>query len=359
MDKILYILSVLITLLLFKTGNASNNCVVSKRITYGSSTTPEVQCLAYGGCWDAEGCYIGNDYVAGFRTVKRICEVGLVISQHNNLSLQECGRRCLFNENCETFIYQFDITTCQLRDTICHQYSSSVEPSNYIRSYAKMAVKQWTEYPGNCAQNDIANTMENVNTCAISCKSQSTCKIFVAPRSTASNSACFMKDTVCDILDPGNARELSATTFLPGPIYSDLNDHSQSKLIHITDSELADTCVASTTEKDFNLRIPWPNLGDGNPDFRIVIKGKNMKNCMNIKYGLTMSGVLAYVGIDGQISPSFSGPFNACEYESGNNDTECIYKCTCGEDYCQAAYIRGFGSDDDNMEICFYNVLST
>lgn len=340
-----------------------NKCIVDEKYECHGQTD-ESKCINSGCCWDSNSsptCFYGNDNLPGF-----VLTVGRGDSVHISLSIQNtsellCSRICLEKSDCSCFTFDKNTKNCSLKNRPCLNADGT---TLNIRNFNKIAA------PGlSCARtlcpdfgykasgaDDITAHNLNFLECVNKCKSHASCKLFTYTfkKNVRLTSLCFIKAENCRFKEYLHAMDTSCAKV---PLFPHTNEFFHDDIKKMIDSEAENTCISVLTEKDFLLRVPWPLVNTPNRQFRIQIKGHNLQKCIDPLTGLQEAGVLAYVPIKTQIEPIFKGPFKACIFESGNDTTECVYSCSCGEDYCQAVYIRAFGGTTDNIDICHYNIL--
>ncbi|CAD5114645.1 unnamed protein product [Dimorphilus gyrociliatus] len=339
---------------------SSDRCDVDEKVRFGPKLAQEFDCLRYGGCWnDTFKCYYANDHIPGFIRLNGEYTTGTLVLSESDITARECARICLRKTTCEYFVYDSQNKICSGRSNPNVGQTGS---SATMKTYMKEALKDWTFHNFLCPNTATVTTdigTPNVNTpaCAENCKTQSDCDFITVVRNgdQATNENCVLKKTICPIDNTPSSFE--SKLYLPGPAFPGIYDNNNQNLVKIRDAEALNTCVQVNNASNFNLRVPWPTIGQYVADFKVIVKGNNMKKCLRSTDALQSAGVIVYLPIHPERNIIFTGSFAGCKLESGNDETNCKYACSCGYDYCEAVYIRGFGSDDDNMEICYYNIL--
>lgn len=337
----------------FQSALASVTCDPNNKIRLGPTGENQLSCINHGGCFDSTfGCYFSRENIPGFRMMKGECTSCSTKEIFNNLERMECARECLKTTDCNCFIYDSSIKECLIKNVVCHGTSS--KDGSKI-TYSRFASTKVTCSSGDCWLNDILAKYASIEDCYTSCKNDPNCKSIVQVMNGNHLETCFIKNSICDFTEQ-NKRLLYTTACLPGPIFPDwLTKHHLNRAEIVDDSN--STCKSVGLADNFNLKIPWPTVGDAIPDFKISIIGKNMQKCIDFLNPLPENGVIAFVVYEFHPTYQFMGNFKACKLISGNDNIQCIYECSCGIDYCEAVHIRAFSSDEANMSICHYQIL--
>lgn len=328
-------------------------CNPAKKIRYGQENHPEDYCVNHGGCYDSEfGCFFSQENIPGFRVMKGGCSACLPNVTLANLDILECSRECLKRPDCNCFTYDLSSKQCVIKNVVCYGTDASDNKLTYNRFASKYAICSYADCPGN----DLTQENKNIEGCINSCENRAGCKVSVESTlisHTVPDATCLLKTVLCDFTDPAKA-ELHMSICIPGPAFPDWFINHDSTRAEIIDESVS-TCKQVGIRDNFNLKIPWPTVGETVPDFNITIIGKNLRKCIDFPNGLTGSGVMAYVPHEFHSNPQFMGNFKTCTLVAADDSTECKYFCTCGIDYCQAVHIRAFAANDVNMEICHYH----
>lgn len=327
-------------------------CDPNKKIFYGQSSRDEATCKKGGACYDSTfGCYYSQENIPGFRIHKGECTSCSASEVFSDLDRIECGRECLKRSDCQCFTYDISSGSCILKNVVCNSMNDQI--SNKL-TYNKYASNKVLCFHADCHGHDITKVNKNVAECYEFCKTKGNCKSFALVTTPTANDICGLKSVLCDVTSRENTR-LFINLCIPGPVFPDWLDNHYSNRNEISDDSNS-TCKSVGLADNFNLKIPWPSVGNNSPDFTIKIIGKNFQRCVDFRTGLHGNCVLAFVVNEFLGSPRFTGNFRACQLIDGNNNTYCKYFCSCGLDFCEAVHIRGFGTDESNMSICHYQI---
>lgn len=272
----------------------------------------------------------------------------------STFTVKECGRKCLSLSNCDCFGYDFESKLCQLNNGVCEPSNASYNTS-YI--YNKIASKFLTCRPIDCGGN-IQIGSHTLKTCQDSCTASLNCNMFVYKPFEENRQCRFVnKSENCDFNYLKENINKTAITCVKGPIQNNDWNPFDVVLKNVTDT-LYNTCIDVSSTEGFSLRIPWPSIESENPNFRLLIKGKNLRKCFQSYNDTTLIGIFAYIPEEIQFNTDFNDYFVSCQLLSGNGLDLCEYRCLCGKDHCQAAYIKAYTNDQINMKICGY-VINT
>lgn len=332
---------------------AAVTCNPNNKIGYGRKNREESDCRKAAACFDGPGlgCYYSLENIPGFRVALGDCRDCSVSQAIYDLTRVECARKCLRRSTCNCFTYDVGLKKCLIKNSVCH----NIIPLYTNRlTYNKHATKNAVCFPSDCTGNDISKENKNVEKCHESCVSKANCRSFSLVTTPNINEVCNVKSTLCDVSAVENFR-LFNNLCLVGPLFPDWLTNHHLNRAEITDN-LKSTCKSISSSDNFNLKIPWPTVGESNTYFSLTIFGTNIQKCINPNQDLNEYGVIAYVVFEFLGIPQFTGNFKACQLIGGDNGTECRYFCSCGLDYCEAVHIRAFASDDINMSICHYEI---
>lgn len=331
------------------------DCNVEKKIFYGKSSISKTNCEEHGGCFqNGMGCFFSNENVSGFRLVVGIC---IGCNPHiifDRIDRIECSRECLKSSLCNCFIYETSTNKCKIFTNFCFtiNYNTKIE-----LIYNKYASNKLICGYGDCLGNIIVNAQVNWNDCFEICSNHTNCKAIVSAVAKGFNGkyVCLPKHTICDFTLSSHAHNF-VVMCLRGPAFPDwATNHFLNNREIIDNSN--ETCKLIFPDENFNLKIPWPSVGNFESDFKIMIIGKKLGKCLESNGLNHPNGVITYVVDSFQKLPLFHGIFKACRLTNGDNNTFCIYLCTCGEDYCEAVHIRAFSINNINMAICNYQIM--
>lgn len=327
------------------------SCNPNRKIPYGPPTANNVDCEGNLGCWDdASKCYFSENFLKGFSVFEgrgASCSINETLAER---SLQECANECLKLTYCTGFVHDPIMKYCEISKEICREQGKTTD-SNAI-TYNKHASKHFVSVYHDCSENDIRySSIVSAESCYNECLMDSKCKMMVT---AYDEKLCYLKEDICDF-SKLDRRRFHLLSCIPAPIFSDWFPTKNADKDEIIDNSNA-TCKNVTMEKQFNLKIPWPTVGREEKDFNLLIIGKNLNNCMNSSESMQNNTVVAFIVYEFHNLPQFTGNFKACDLISGNDDTFCKYRCSCGEEYCEAVHIRAFASNDANMSICNYQV---
>lgn len=335
----------------FKAIFASVTCNPENKIRYGKETRQD-ECERYAGCWESGyGCYFSDEKISGFRMMVGHCTNCLDREIIHDIGRKNCSRECLKRHNCHCFTYNSDSRVCYIKAGVCPR--SNFAQNNNI-TYNRYASKNLYCSYADCADNDLSQAVVNVDICSYNCRSDSSCKMLinVSPMAEELGNFCVLKSAFCDITQSSKAHWFVSSCIL-GPLLPDwLTNHFSNRNAFLDNS--TSTCKTIGSADNFSLKIPWPTVGDSNPNFKITIYGQNLQKCLRSDKELHANGIIVFVVEEFQNLPQFTGNFKACILLSGDDSTSCMYFCSCGFDYCESVHIRAFGLDDVNMSICHY-----
>lgn len=331
---------------------ASFSCNPKKKVQYGLPSRTEAKCTQYAACHESGlGCYYSEEKIPGFRIANGECTSCPVTETLSNLERQECARECLKRSGCNCFTYDSVSKDCLIKNSLCHNFDSI--GGNRL-SYNRFASKKIVCSRADCAGNDINKAEKTAEECYELCKNNSICKVFALMTTSILTQMCIIKSVLCDFTLLENSR-IHMSACIPGPVFPDWLKNHYSNRAEIADDSVL-TCKSVDAGENFNLKIPWPTVGEDEPNFNITIIGTNLQKCFDLNNGLNEYGVLAFVVYEFDLIPQFTGNFKACQFVSGNDNTQCKYSCSCGLDYCSAVHIRAFASDALGMSVCHYQI---
>lgn len=320
----------------------------------GNNMISEAECTSFGGCFSDSKCFYDQTFIPGFLHYKGSGSFTTFYDIHSSISLEDCSRKCLSNNNCNCFSYDFTGTVCKLTIEHCQVGVPGSNDQFYV--YERNAFNTFTCYHTNCGHTD-QHSHSNITSCYQHCLNQPSCLLFTFMMDSRSTKCTIIENLSCDLFGISGRSDPEIVSCVPGPIFQSVNNRNDQKLQNITDNEIDDTCISVTLENRFSLRIPWPSVGKVIPDFQIKVIGKNMQKCINVNEDVEMKyGVLAYVPTGKQRDPKFREIFTGCNLSEGDDSTNCVFNCTCGLDYCQAVYVKAFGESNYNMQICHYEI---
>ncbi|CAD5121794.1 unnamed protein product [Dimorphilus gyrociliatus] len=331
----------------------TDECQVSKKIIYSKPSISKKICHEQYKCWDPQiGCYYNKNPTPGFRAEVGVCLHNVeIINVKNDTTLSDCSRECLKYNNCVSVSYSIKMKKCSLQMGVCKDLNLLITDNIEL---IKMASRQTTCFDRDCPENDITQNKNNFSQCISDCMKTEEC-IGLSFLWFNQEISCFEKREICNVFDKIALGSPGVHFCIASPLTPDLNDIRQGLLKNITDKS-SKTCIKVTINKIFNLRISWPSIGNHSMDFKLIIEGNNLKKCLQSQLGLEHFGVIVYVREEFVGEPSFKGYFKSCDLIKGNHDTLCEYFCSCGEEFCQAVFIKAFGLNEDNMELCSYKI---
>lgn len=339
----------------FQLISAGVTCNTDEKIPYGQQNDQDA-CDKHGGCWEnGNSCYFSNEHISGYHMVIGGCTNCVDKKTINDIGRKDCSIECFKMSDCYCFTYNSITRVCKIKNGICLSFDY-VDDGRI--TYNKYASKNLYCSYGDCFEPDLNAGNVNIDICSSNCRSDSRCKsiVFVAPKNVDLNNYCVHKSEFCDISNVAAARQ-RISSCLNGPLFPDwLTNHFTNRIDLLDNSN--ETCKTVGSADNFNLKIPWPTVGNNFPDFQISIIGQNLRKCFEPNTVFYENGILAYVVDEYQNYPQFTGNFKACHLKSGNDDTTCIYSCSCGTNYCESVHIRAFAFDDVNMSICQYEISS-
>lgn len=331
-------------------------CNSNNKIQYGRSSTTQEGCLKYGGCWESGfGCYFSQENIPGFRLIIGKCQLCSVYQSFTNLDIIDCSRECFKRSFCHCFLYNIESKVCGIIKDFCYP-TKDTTGTQFV--YNKYASKNMICSYGDCQGPVSIENVSNLEKCYEKCTNSSNCKMLTSIIQVDSPDfhACLLKKYTCDITLPEN-RWLTTSICIEGPAFSDWMVNHFTNRENIIDN-LNDTCKNVSLINTFNLKIPWPSIGNSNPDFQILILGKKLRKCLKPKKDLEENGILTYVVDSFQQVANYLGTYKGCQLIDGDNDSFCKYACSCNKDYCQAVHIRAFNSIGSNMAVCNYQILT-
>lgn len=331
--------------------STSQTCNPMKKIQYGDKADTEGNCLKYGGCWDENfKCYFSQEYIPGFRMFRGECKTCPASETFTNLNRRECARECLKKSTCNCFTYDSSTKECQIKNSVCQP--ASFENGAKL-TYDKHASDIVVCGHGSCSSSISAQSLHTIEGCIETCaESDDDCEFIEL---VTSSTSCLLKRNFCHFTLPENANKAKVAC-LPGPIFSDWFKNHDIDRENIEDDSNS-TCMNVSSSDNFNMKIPWPSVGEVNPNFNISVIGKNLEKCIDLSKVLIPNGIAVYVVYESLPNIQFTGNFKACELIGGNDSTECRYTCSCGLDYCESAHVRAFASGDIVLSICHYQIL--
>lgn len=326
-------------------------CQSSKKLICGSAATIQYDCEAYGCCFNDGKCYHDDRSLSGFVRLQRSAKFATFYDIFTSKTAIECSNLCLSNSNCKCFEYDYNGHICKLSEEVCQPDGDT----NGIFSYERIGYREMTCFSTNC--NYIAeHNIDNILDCSSTCKTEN-CKIFTFRIDKQANK-CMTHDIYsCDLYDQAFRNQINYVTCFNGPI-SKIEYKQEDIYIQNIKDDSVQTCNDVTTDKEFNLRVPWPTVDTDSFSFNVEIYGQNLQKCHNSQFALPEEGVVSYFSLDYQPDPSFFGNFHACKYLDGDNVNFCKFNCNCLTSHCTAVHLKVFGLTESNIQICHFNITS-
>ncbi|CAD5126529.1 unnamed protein product [Dimorphilus gyrociliatus] len=317
----------------------------------GSDSTTEVECKLFGCCYLNGKCFYDNTAMAGFVQIRKNSNFQTFYNIIISINVKECTRHCLSSSQCRCFEYDFKRTVCTLSKEACNAQNDS----ETISSYERIGFSSLTCYNADCGHLDQFNKTD-LYECKTDCEVQSNCEFIIYAGDNREKKCTHLPSSNCDFSD-SKRRFAYMNSCVLGPVFKDVYQQNDNKLLQITDQQSENTCIDVKADEDFSLRIPWPSVSTISPNFKLNIFGENLHKCIDLKNSLPPVGVLAYIPLDYQNDPIFIGNFLSCQLLNGDDNTVCEYFCSCQMDYCQSVYIKAITNTNNNMKICHYTVV--